>query len=364
MTDTPSSITDTPLSKPITEAFPESGESTSPPPPPPPADTFRSAIGMNIWSSYPITSDGSFNADMQGTDTLWTATQEAAADTQITGTYTANSSLPHIWFAQDVFSFNNTNATNTTFDGGAYRGFFGGRETGNAAEAAFMGLYADPSGNTGILTGGFSGPVSGTTITMNGGLFPVGLGTTSLNPVDFYNSIETSAFSVSGSGFANDALVIDVSSGTNQSMNITGQNEWGISQMLLGGTYTDMVNDSWSLTLSGSPGEGYELTADLTGSRWSANKIDASGAGFWVDARSAAPLTGIYIGETAGTFNPADHTWQAISTGIFMETNRFHPDMASTEAGRNKLTSIEHPCIRGGKDEPFRFSHRRRSRLL
>ena len=131
-------------------------------------------------------------------------------------------------------------------------------------------------------------------------------------------------------------------------MNITGQNEWGISQMLLGGTYTDMVNDSWSLTLSGSPGEGYELTADLTGSRWSANKVDASGAGFWVDARSAAPLTGIYIGETAGTFNPADHTWQAISTGIFMETNRFI-DMASTDAGRNKLTQLNIPAFEVGR---------------
>ena len=145
---------------------------------------------------------------MQGTDTLWTATQEAAAVTQITGTYTANSSLPHIWFEQDVFSFNNTNSTNTTFDGGAYRGFFGGRETGNAAEAAFMGLYADPSGNSGILTGSFSGPVNGTTITMNGGLFPVEFGTTAVNPADFYNSITTSEFSVSGSSFANDALVI------------------------------------------------------------------------------------------------------------------------------------------------------------
>jgi hypothetical protein len=92
---------------------------------------------------------------MQGTDTLWTATKDAAADTQITGTYTANSSLPHIGFDQDVFSFNDTNATNTTFDGGAYRGFIGGRETGNAAEAAFMGLYTAPSGNIGILTGSF-----------------------------------------------------------------------------------------------------------------------------------------------------------------------------------------------------------------
>lgn len=348
MTDTPSSITDTPLSKPITEAFPEAENPPSPPPPPPSENTFRSTVGMNIWSSYPITGDGSFNADMQGSDTLWTATQETSADTLIAGTYMANSGLPHLWFSQDVFSFNNTNATNTTFDGGAYRGFFGGRETGNAADAAFMGLYADPSGNTGILIGGFSGPVNGTAITMNGGLFPVVFGTTSVNPVDFYNSITTSEFSVNGSSFANDALVINISSGTNQSMNITGQNDWGISQMILAGTYTDMVNDSWSLTLGGSAGEGYELTADLTGSRWSANTIDASGAGFWVDARSASPLTGIYIGETAGTFNPADHSWQAISTGVFMETNRFL-QTASTEAGRNKLSQLNIPAFEVGR---------------
>ena len=351
MTDTPSSITDTPLSKPFTEEFPEAVDSPSPPPPPPPpppADTFKSTIGVNIWSSYPIASDGFFNADMQGTDTLWMATQEAAAVTQITGTYTANSSLPHIWFDPDVFSFNNTNSTNTTFDGGAYRGFFGGRETGNAAEAVFIGLYADPSGNTGILTGSFSGAVSGTTIDMNGSLFPVDLGTTSANSADFYHSITTAGFSVSGSDFADDALVISISSGTNQSMNIAGENEWGISQMLLGGTYTDLVNDSWSLTLNGSPGEGYELTADLSGSRWSSNNVDASGAGFWVDARSAAPLTGIYIGETAGTFNPADHTWQAISTGIFMEAKRFI-EMASTAEGRNKLTQLNIPAFEVGR---------------
>ena len=136
MTDTLSSITDIPLSKPITEAIPETLNS--------PGDTFESTIGGNIWSSYPITSDGSFNTDMHGTDTLWTATRATAADAQITGTYAANSSLPHIWFYQDVFSFNNSNATNTTFDGGAYRGFIGGRETGKAAENCIHGILPTP----------------------------------------------------------------------------------------------------------------------------------------------------------------------------------------------------------------------------
>ena len=59
-------------------------------------------------------------------------------------------------------------------------------------------------------------------------------------------------------------------------------------------------------------------------------------------------MTGIYIGETAGTFNPADHTWQAVSTGIFMETNRFL-QTASTEAGRNKLTQLNIPAFEVGR---------------
>jgi len=349
MTQTPSNITDIPFSRPITEEFPEI-ETSPAPPSPPPSETFRSSFSASIWSAYPEEDDGSFTADMGSFGTLWISTVQTPADTLIEGTYSADSSLPHIWFDQDVFSFNSNNSTKTTYDGGAYSGFIGARETANGLDAWFGGIYVDPSGNTGILTGEFTGFAEGSSLTMNGGLYPVQIGTTTINPADLYNSIQTSVFSLNGPAFFNDALAIGVSSGTNYSINIAGQSDWGISQMLLGGTYADIVNDAWALSLSGSLGEGHEFNAGLTGSRWSDSKLDASASGYWADAGSDSPATGIYIGETAGTFNPADHTWQAVVSGVMVEANRFI-QMASTESGRNKLQQLNIPAVEIGRTE-------------
>ena len=51
-------------------------------------------------------------------------------------------------------------------------------------------------------------------------------------------------------------------------------------------------------SVSGSYGAGYIFDADLTGSLWSSGRADATAAGYWADARTSAPATGIYIGET------------------------------------------------------------------
>ncbi len=336
-TDAPANITDIPISKPITEQIPITEQ----------PKTSESAISASIWSNFPTVSDGSFNALMKSTDTLWIATQNSPATMQLTGTYSAGSSLPHIWFQQDVFSNNTGNGTKTTFDGGAYRGFIGGTEISNASEAAFLGLFIDPSGNTGFLKGNVTGTTTGSSLSMNGGLYPVRIGTSTISPADFYNAISTSVFSVNGPSFTNDVLNINVVSGAGQTMNINGQNDWGISQILLNGTYTDSVNDSWSLSLSNSSDTG-QFNADLQGNKWSQNKVNAAGSGYWVDASTASPLTGIYIGETIGTFNPADHTWQAVSSGILLETNRLL-QMASTANGRNSLQQLNIPAFEVGR---------------
>ena len=348
VTKTPSNITDTPFSRPVTEEFPGGIEPSPPPPPPPPSETFGSSFGAGIWSAYPETGDGSFTADMGSFETLWTSSAETPAGTFIEGTYSPNSSLPHIWFNQDVFSFNNNNSTKTTFDGGAYAGFIGARETDNNIDAIFGGIFIDLSGNTGILAGEFSGFADGSSLDMNGGLYPVQMGTTNINPAVLYDTLQTSVFSMSVPRLIDDAFLISVSSGTNLIMNLSGQSEWGISQMLLGGTYADIVNDAWAISLSGSLADGHEFNADLTGSRWSDNKLDASASGYWVDAGSDSPATGIYIGETAGTFNPADHTWQAVASGVIVEANRFI-QMASTESGRNKLQQLNIPAVEIGR---------------
>jgi len=346
VTKTPSNITDTPFSRPITEEFP--GGIEPPPPPPPPSETFGSSFGAGIWSAYPETGDGSFTADMGSFETLWTSSAGTPAGTFIEGTYSPNSSLPHIWFNQDVFSFNGSDSTKTTFDGGAYAGFIGARETDNNIDAIFGGIFIDPSGNTGILAGEFSGFADGSSLDMNGGLYPVQMGTTNINPAVLYDTLQTSVFSMSVPRLIDDAVLISLSSGTNLTMNLSGQSEWGISQMLMGGTYADIVNDAWAISLSGSLADGHEFSADLNGSRWSGNKLDASIAGFWADARTESPSTGIYIGETAGTFNPGDHTWQAVAYGVILETKRFI-QMASTGAGRNKLQQLNIPAVEIGR---------------
>jgi FecR protein len=332
-----------PIVLPITEFIP----ALEHPSPPTPEDTYHSNFGVDVWSNYPLASDGNFNGTLHGT-TAWSTVFDRPVSALITGTYSAGSNLPHIWFENNIFSSNSENSNHTTSDGGAYRGFIGGRETGQVGDAKVTGLYIDPSGNTGILSGDFNGTIIGTNLSMTGALSPVQMGSDSISPVNFYDNIATDSFSVTGSGTFNSSGSGIAASGTYNSMNINGHTDWGISQMVLGGSYPAPSGDLWSLSFTGSSGAGHTFDADLAGTQWSSNRINASASGYWVDARTAAPSTGIYIGETIGTFNPADLTWQAITTGTWLETNRFL-QMAADPAGRNKLQQLNIPAFEVGR---------------
>jgi hypothetical protein len=323
---------ETPLPLPITDFI---RHETTP-------EAYRSNFGVELWSKYPLTRDGNFNGVLRGT-IPWSTVFDRPVAALITGSYTPGSALPHIWFENNIFSSNSENDNHTTSDGGAYRGFIGGRGTGHLGNAKVTGLYIDPSGNTGILNGDFSGTISGSNLSMAGALSPVQMGSDSISPVNFYNSIATNSFSVTNAGESSISAA-----GTYYSMNINGHSDWGVSQMILGGAYSTAPSDLWSLSLTGSSGEGHAFDADIAGTQWSANRINASAAGYWADARTAAPSTGIYIGETIGTFNPADLTWQAITTGTWMETNRFL-QMAADPAGRAKLQQLNIPAFEVGR---------------
>ena len=334
LNETPTNITDIPFIIPFTDNFPLNPE--------PRTAKFRSDFSAGIWSRYPEVSDGYIECRHGGHDQpCGRRHRETPAAARIDGTYSANSSLPHIWFENNIYSFNSADYTNTTSDGGAYRGFIGGREINNASNAMFTGLYIDPLGHIGFLKGNFTGTISGSALSMNGGLYPIQMGTDTISPEDFYNSIITGSFDVSGTGSA-------TASGTFNSMNITGHSDWGISQMILGGTYGDSMTNAWTLSLGGSYGAGYVFDADLTGSLWSSGRVDATAAGYWADARTSAPATGIYIGETTGTFNPLDHTWQAVTSGVWLETNRFL-QMAGDSDGRSKLQQMNIPAFEVGR---------------
>lgn len=336
LTETPTNITDMPLTLPITDII------TPEPEPQPIHDRFRSVFSTNVWSAYPTNSDGSIGAAMFGNTSPWTS----SASAQITGSYLTNSNSPHIWFDNNVYSFNGRNSTNTTLDGGSYRGFLSGKEINGSSDARFNGLYIDPSGNIGILKGSFTGATGNNSINLNGELSAIQLGTSSMNASDFYNNVIsfTAPFSVnSETGITG--------SGIFNSMNISGYNDWGISQIELGGSYTDtdITQNSWLFTASGSGG-GFTFESDITGSQWSSNRISGSGTGYWLKLGTSSPSTGIYIGETTGTYNPSEHTWQTITTGTWLETSKFL-QMASDAAGRNKLQQLNIPAFEVGRTD-------------
>ncbi len=102
---------------------------------------------------------------MGGTDTLWSGVDIPG---KIMGEF-GDSITPYpgqnmngVFYHETLSSTNELvrsgdPAENMTFDGGAYVGDLGGIRIGSSLEGAFIGLYVDPAGNAGVLTGDFLG---------------------------------------------------------------------------------------------------------------------------------------------------------------------------------------------------------------
>ncbi|MCM8788299.1 MAG: FecR family protein [Candidatus Omnitrophica bacterium] len=72
--------------------------------------------------------------------------------------------------------------------------------------------------------------------------------------------------------------------------------------------------------------------------------------GYFVDTNSPSFKTGIFVGETAGTFNPAANSaWQTITAGSFIETNTLL-NLLNNDSGKQKLNSIGIPVVEIGSD--------------
>ncbi|MEW6675220.1 MAG: hypothetical protein AB1348_04300, partial [Nitrospirota bacterium] len=80
---------------------------------------------------------------------------------------------------------------------------------------------------------------------------------------------------------------------------------------------------------------------------WSNNRLIGSTRGYWGDVYK----TGILVGETLGTFDPTAYTWQALSMGVWLETNKFL-EMAG-KVGNNPniaaLQALNIPCVEVGR---------------
>jgi hypothetical protein len=147
-----------------------------------------------------------------------------------------------------------------------------------------------------------------------------------------------------GMGSFVDGSAIQVTSSKGSALSIADQS-WGVWQTLLGGGYSGISTDDWELHLSDAA-QSTQRWIEVSGSKWSAEKVAAQAAGAWVNWDQAG--TGVIGGKLKGTFDPAASTWQAVGAGAYMDTNRFL-ELTATAEGQRKLQQLNIPCIEIGR---------------
>lgn len=326
----------------------------------PPGTTANNAGLYSFDQSY-LYADGPSAGLMGGVASPW------ADSTAVTymGTYTVGGGVgpPYIW-TPEIYSYNANDLTNTTYDGGAYKGFVGGVWKGDGTiDAKVYSLYIDPSGKAGILKGGLNGAYYPgiNMFEADGTWTPTSL-TTGLNATTAtYNVVSTDHganipfpgnFNGSGSITAGWVNFNGGGTTTDWRYSIAGQN-WGIWKSIIGGEYTEPTSDTWSLstfvdlsaqgTIYGTKTDGTKWSADVNGN----NVLAGQTYGYGADI-TATPMTWISVGETIGTFDPVALTWQAVQTGAWLETKNFLA-MTQTGAGQAALTALNIPFVEVGR---------------
>ncbi|MEM3580873.1 MAG: hypothetical protein QXQ64_06365 [Candidatus Bathyarchaeia archaeon] len=140
-------------------------------------------------------------------------------------------------------------------------------------------------------------------------------------------------------------------------LNVTGNafidtEKYGIGIIGMGGTYQGNPSD-WYMVYEGALSSG-DFGAIAYGSIWGndgniQSVIKGKTFGYYSDLSKEIPVTGIFVGETVGTFNPSAtqyRTWQTVTVGTTLETSTFLGKVASS---RSELGSIGVPAVEIGR---------------
>jgi hypothetical protein len=184
------------------------------------------------------------------------------------------------------------------------------------------------------------------------------MGTTSISPSELHWDSESLH-----SGKASGTIEGDIQGLVeSQNVNIVDQ-PWGIwwgSSVSYNSEENPPIPYSWT---AHAEGERYGIVYGEEGAYWDLvgywgsqivgsridtdNKLVGTSIGYLADI-SSTPITGITVGETLGTFDPNAYTWQAISMGEWIETNKFL-EMAQSPEGIAKLQQLNIPCVEVGR---------------
>jgi hypothetical protein len=300
--------------------------------------------------------DGGINALMGSDTSLWGTGQSYAAPLTIIGSYSASGVNPHI-FSIPAYSYNYVTGANTTYDGGAYKGYLKGIDINKTMEAVFGGLYIAPDGSAGYLKGSASGNIFPNIgmFEMSGSIYTVQLSNTgtifqlsaleSMIPSDetigTINTFKFNTFPQAQYNYQENRMGIS--------------NYWGLWESSLSGIYSGSVMPSgewnWSMEYSDSPSYPTKVIAhEASFTPENTGKFTGLSYGYAANIISA-PFTAISVGDIKGTFDPAGNTFRAVQMGAWLRTAKFLEMVADTTAGggRDKLKQLNIPAIEVGR---------------
>ncbi|GFO62643.1 FecR family protein [Geomonas paludis] len=328
-----------------------------------------STAQLTRFSSGSVVSYGALDGVMGGMS-LWGGSMSDAADFKVVGVFTPSQTLTagDYVFNAPIFSKDLPSGVAITADGGAYSGnMVAAVRTGAGGSAPGIvgimnALYVDPAGNAGVLRGKFGGFLDQmTSLWMGDGeVLPVQLsgpgGITAANLNSGGISTVTTNFGATGTSFSGVPNVAGWLPGSYTRSFISASPDWGIGQFALYAPYSapPVTGSRWSLgfALTDSAAPSYILSGEMAGSPWepASGMLFAGVRGGWLDTKpanlTATPTTGIFIGETVGTFNPA--SLQAMTSGVWMETAKYLA-LVSTATGRATLDKLNIPAVEVGK---------------
>lgn len=267
-------------------------------------------------TSYNLAYGGELYGNMGGTGSLWSSSTYKI----IGGSYFSTPDTNRSYVIMNhITSQNQKTGEHTTYDGGAYYGFFGGivRPSTNKIDGRFLGLYISPSNDAGYLNGNLGGDLypSLSMWTGQGTMSPTKMaGNVGIDPKNLYSSL-VSGYTMDWKMNTGSISILEQDPCTRS---IEGMN-WGIYHSAIGGTYTSTLPTTWSgnvggaITLGGS--DGYWL-ANIANGSWSNGNITGALSGRFL-TKSAY---GTIEGDFPGTYN-SDGTWQAIPMGIWQGTD-------------------------------------------
>ncbi len=324
--------------------------------------TYYSSLsgGLKRYLNGIVTSYGSVDGIMGGMS-LWNGTEPLPSEFQGVGFLTPSQTLtdPDYVMSAPIRSQDIPSATAMTADGGAYQGHVvagvstnGGGPDSPGIAGIVNALSIDPSGNAGVLRGkveGFLDPFNNIW-RVDGDVIPVALEAATTVTAATLNSTggvvdAPVSFGTGGTNFSGTLGLGGWAPETYSRSHIASSPKWGIGQFALYAPYSTppAAGAPWNVDFTITDGSvaNFKMVGTMAGQLWdpTSGKLGASTRAAWHDMLAPQPtenpMTGIFIGETVGTFNPL--TLQAMTSGMWLETGKFLELVANNPAALQKL---------------------------